>query len=360
MAKRTHDPDEYRMSFGEHLEELRKCMIRALVGIGAVAVFTFIFGRDIIGILVEPLNRVQIDAGIPPTTITRTPMGGFNSWVKVSLISAAILAAPWVAYQVWLFISAGLYDHERRVVRKLVPFSAVMTLLGVLFAYYIILPVSLTFLLFFSVNFGPPGGESEGVFKFLSDATKSWTGGDDADAQDADKTDADDQSSADDMTATLERVPQLEADPPHPKPGQIWVNTTQNALKIRVGDRTMIAQLSVSALVSPLIELSDYINFALWIMLGIVVAFQVPVLMVVGGAAGVLDPDFLARSRKYIIFICFVLGAVLTPADPISMFVLAVPLWVLFEFGLFLIRGMRKKKAAAEAAESSGAKNGGE
>lgn len=337
MAKKTVDPDDFRMSFGDHLEELRTRLIRSLIGVAIIACGTFYFGRDIVGWLVVPLNRRQVAAGLPPTTITPTVMGGFAVYIKVALISAAVIGAPWIAYQVWQFIAAGLYAHERRVAYILAPFSVVMTALGVMFMYYILLPVSLAFLLFFTVRFGPPAGDEPGFMDFLSDFAAEWTGGDEDDTT-ADQVTIEEDPPPADADATFQTVPRFDVDPEKPRPGQIWVNTKQNALKVRVGEKTMIAHLSVSALVSPLISLPEYISFALWIMLGIVVAFQMPVIMLVGGWTGILEAGFLAQYRKYIVFICFVAGAILTPADPISMVVLAVPLWCLFEMGLIGIR----------------------
>lgn len=349
----TNHPDNYRMSFGDHLEELRKRLLMGIIGVAIAAVLTLAYGKDLIQWLVVPLNNAQIKAGIPPVTVVPKPTDGFTIYLKVSLIGAAVLAAPWLAYQAWLFISAGLYAHERKVVYVLAPFSAIMTFLAVMFMYYILLPVSLAFLLMFTVNYGEPGGEDGSIFQGLIDSSGSWAGDDNTGKVTPDEnpkinTNPDQEV---DLSSTLGAVPQYEVDPEKPFRGQIWVNTKQNALKVRVDERIMVVQLSVSALVSPLINLSEYISFAMFLMLGIVVAFQLPVIMVIGGKAGIINPDFFAKQRKYVVFICFVAGAVLTPADPISMIVLAVPLWALFEIGLLGVRMVRPKPGDSDGSD---------
>ena len=64
---------------------------------------------------------------MPPNTIVTSVTAGFTVYIKVALISAAVIGAPWIVYQIWKFIEAGLYAHERKVVYILAPFSTIMT-----------------------------------------------------------------------------------------------------------------------------------------------------------------------------------------------------------------------------------------
>lgn len=365
------DPDEFRMSFGDHLDELRGRLVKAIGGIVLAACFTLMYGQDLIELLVEPLNRAQIAEGLPPITVTRSPMAPFMIYIKVSLISAIIIAAPWVVYQLWKFISAGLYAHEKKVIHILAPFSGTMTVLAVAFMYYVMLPVSLAFFMLFAVSYGPSGGDSSNPVAFLTRSIKAIMGGDEGKrlervgpiSPELGTIFDNDSSKAAGVTWKLEtgpqrildgsilNVPSLAEDPEEPVEGQIWVNTKKNSLKIVVGERVMVAQLSVSSLVSPLIELGEYISFVVFMTLGIVIAFQVPVIMTIGGAMGVMNSAFFINFRKHVILICVVMGAVLTPSDPISMLVLAVPLYLLFEFGLLIIRTQEKTKARKAAEE---------
>lgn len=347
MAAIPAHPDEYRMSFAEHLDELRTRMIRALLGVGLAMILTLWKGQIILTWLVEPLNRAQRSAGVAAELIDTKPMGTFSVYMKVSLAAAFILAAPWVLYQIWLFIAAGLYQNERRVFYVLAPFSTLMMVLGVAFLYYIMLPISLAFLLYFSTSFGPAGGEGPGLFQFLSDVAadsagpQQKQGAADAPAEPG----APGAAATDPATAPplIFRVPMLEQDPETRISGQTWINTKQNAMKVQFGSRVMVANLKVESVISPMIELNEYISFVVMLALGMIVAFQTPVLMMVLGWVGIVDAATLSSYRKYIVFACFVVAAVLTPADPVSMFVLAIPLWGLFEVGLVLMRMMGRR-----------------
>lgn len=120
------------MSFGEHLEDLRRRLIHALAGIVAAALVTFYFGFHIMAWLARPFLEALAALGLPPQVYVRDPTLGFRLYLKVSLISAVIVASPWVVYQLWRFIASGLYAHEKRVAYMLAPFSAVMTVLAIL------------------------------------------------------------------------------------------------------------------------------------------------------------------------------------------------------------------------------------
>jgi sec-independent protein translocase protein TatC len=86
--------------------------------------------------------------------ITLNVQEAFMTYIKVSLISGLILTSPWVIYQLWLFVAAGLYPHERKYVYTYLPTSIGLFLGGVVFCYYFVFPVMLSFLLGFNVRMG--------------------------------------------------------------------------------------------------------------------------------------------------------------------------------------------------------------
>lgn len=104
------------------------------------------------------------------------------------------------------------------------------------------------------------------------------------------------------------------------------------------------------SMLHPIFEVGQYIGFVALLTLGIVVAFQLPVGMMIVGWSGVVDPALLARYRRHCLFGCFVLGAALTPVDVISMLVLAVPLYGLFELGLIVMRAAYRRSPAGTRA----------
>ncbi len=86
--------------------------------------------------------------------IAISPAEAFMAYMKISLISGLILTAPWVFYQIWAFIAAGLYPKERRYVYRAVPFSAALFVIGALFFLFVIAWVTLKFFLMFGDTVG--------------------------------------------------------------------------------------------------------------------------------------------------------------------------------------------------------------
>ena len=79
-----------------------------------------------------------------------SPAAGFVSYVKIALMAGLILSSPWVFYQIWMFVAAGLYAHEKRYVHTAVPFSATLFVIGALFFLFVVAPLTLGFLVKFN------------------------------------------------------------------------------------------------------------------------------------------------------------------------------------------------------------------
>jgi sec-independent protein translocase protein TatC len=80
------------------------------------------------------------------------PADGFVSYMEICMVAGAVIASPWIFYQLWLFIAAGLYPNEKRYVYMAIPFSAGLFIIGVLFFTIIIAPLTLRFLVMFNKN----------------------------------------------------------------------------------------------------------------------------------------------------------------------------------------------------------------
>jgi sec-independent protein translocase protein TatC len=138
-----------RMSFLEHLEELRSRIIRALIGVGvAFAIsltFTYQLWQFVSAPAVDALKTLKVN---PPELAQIDPMDGFNTiWVKLPILCSIFIASPWILYQVWAFISPGLYRRERRWAAPFIICSAGLFISGGLFAYFVAFRYGLTFLL---------------------------------------------------------------------------------------------------------------------------------------------------------------------------------------------------------------------
>jgi sec-independent protein translocase protein TatC len=96
-------------------------------------------------------------------------------------------------------------------------------------------------------------------------------------------------------------------------------------------------------------DISSFLNFALTIFFAFGVAFEVPIAVFLFIWSGLTDPDSLAAKRPYVVVGCFVVAMLLTPPDPFTQSMLAIPMWALFELGIFAGRVIRRKQEAEEA-----------
>ena len=136
------------MSFLDHLEELRKRIIHSLIGVG-VALCASWWAADYLFHLV---SRPIVAAGVQ-LNMTK-PTEGFNLELKLAILAAVFLAAPYILAQVWLFISPGLYKHERRYALPFIIFSSLLFVTGGLFGYFVAFPFALQFLLQWEKDMG--------------------------------------------------------------------------------------------------------------------------------------------------------------------------------------------------------------
>ncbi len=137
-----------RMSFLEHLEELRSRLIKSLIGIIVAFGVSLTFASPLWTVVSKPARAALVTLGYPPDLVQITPMEAFNTiWVKLPILCAVFLASPWVLYQVWAFISPGLYRRERRWAVPFIVCTAGLFILGGLFAYFVAFRYGLTFLL---------------------------------------------------------------------------------------------------------------------------------------------------------------------------------------------------------------------
>jgi sec-independent protein translocase protein TatC len=143
------EPGMLRMSFLEHLEELRVRLFYAVAGFGVAFILSLTFCQQLWDVVSQPAVKALTTLGIKPPNLTQiSPMEGFNViWVKVPFLTSIFLASPWLLYQVWAFVSPGLYKRERKWAVPFVVSTAGLFITGGLFAYFVAFRYGLTFLL---------------------------------------------------------------------------------------------------------------------------------------------------------------------------------------------------------------------
>ncbi|HET7102561.1 MAG TPA: twin-arginine translocase subunit TatC [Terracidiphilus sp.] len=138
------------MSLMEHLEELRRRIVHSALYLCAGFIVAYFYHVQLYALVEEPLNRLNIKLNYTH------PMDPLNLYLQVSLIGGAILASPFILYQVWLFIAPGLYQTERRFVIPFMTATVGLFLTGAAFGYFWVLPGALKILIVdFGSNFNP-------------------------------------------------------------------------------------------------------------------------------------------------------------------------------------------------------------
>lgn len=144
------------MSFLEHLEELRRRIFLSAIGVVVGFCACFAYADQIYGFMEKPLLAAYKVNGLGAQKLVYlNPIDPFNLYIQLALIAGLFLASPWVLYQVWLFISPGLYRRERRYVVPFVFCTSALFISGGVFAYYYAFPIVLKFLVGYAHRFQP-------------------------------------------------------------------------------------------------------------------------------------------------------------------------------------------------------------
>lgn len=238
-------------SFISHLIELRNRLLRAMIGWLIAFIALFPFADKLYSLLAEPLlSKLPQGAQMIATAVT-TP---FFVPMKVTMLTAFLIALPWMIYQCWAFIAPGLYAHEKRLIRPLLAAAMALFFVGMAFAYFVVFPVVFGFL----VGSAPQG-------------------------------------------------------------------------------------------VAVMTDIAEYLDFVIGLFVAFGFAFEVPIAVVLMALMGWVTLDQLKESRSYVIVGAFVLGAIFTPPDIVSQCMLAVPLWLLYELGLLVVRWLPQPPASDSA-----------
>jgi sec-independent protein translocase protein TatC len=143
-----------RMSFFDHLVELRKRLIHAAIAIVLGTGVGLLLSKHFITFIVQPMHMALRSAGLEDNLYYTSPAGYVSLVINLGLYLGIAIAMPYVLYQVWLFVAPGLFKHERNAVAGFIISSMFLFLCGVAFAYFIMLPTTLKFLIGFA-NEGP-------------------------------------------------------------------------------------------------------------------------------------------------------------------------------------------------------------
>jgi sec-independent protein translocase protein TatC len=306
---KENDPEDMfkdtRMSFGDHIEDLRIHLWRGIIGFLVALLASFFVGKYLVEFIGKPVREqllayqkdklkkirkdleeanssyekyneprvierkmrkpggewetweieerplqmaldnyeVQILAITRPTLTTLSVQEGFVVYFKVCVVAAIVVASPWLFYQIWSFVAAGLYPHEKRYVNRYLPISVTLFLAGVALCEFVVLPLAISYLLSFN----------------------EWLG------------------------------------------------------------------------LEPELRLSEWLSFAIMVPLIFGVAFQMPLVMLFLNRMGIMTVEQYLKRWRISLFALMILAALMIPSpDPLSFLSLALPLWGLYWLGIFM------------------------
>jgi sec-independent protein translocase protein TatC len=250
--------EEERMPLTSHLEELKTRLIRILIAIGAGFGVCYLFKDWSFRIITRPL----VDAMPAQSSMIFTGLPeAFFIHMKIAFFASLFLTAPYTLFEIWRFISPGLYKNEKRLVFPFLFFSTILFIGGILFGYFIALPPAFRFFVSFSTDF-----------------------------------------------------------------------------------------------LKPMISFREYLSLTLKFLLAFGLCFEMPVFMFFLAKIGVVNAKMLSKNRRYAILIIFIVAAILTPSpDAISQVLMALPLMVLYEVSIILVKFAQKSKSAPEESEETAA-----
>lgn len=193
--------------------------------------------------LATTIGAAQLRVGRRPTLATLSATEAFIVYFKVSIYCGIVIASPWIFYQMWSFVAAGLYAHEKRLVNVYLPVSVTLFLSGIALCEFLVIPEALKYLLSFNE----------------------------------------------------------------------WMN------------------------LEPDLRLNEWLSFAIFMPLVFGAAFQLPLVMLVLYRLGIMDVETYRKHRRIAMFLMAVLAVILAASpDAFSMMSLTVPLWILYELGIWI------------------------
>jgi len=316
------------MTIGEHLDDLRRCLVRSLLAFVVACLACIWPAKYLLELIARPVVMALRKHGQPDSFLATSPVEAILIYVKVVVFAGLVISAPYIILQIWNFIAVGLYGSEKKWVYKLAPTSIGLFVTGVVFMYLFALVLTLNFLVGFSNWLPLPQAQPTRLDRIL-------LGGDDVEP-----------ASTQPAIRDAPVVPVFDQDPSEPPVGAIWFNLLDRKLKYKGADETYSVQLQRDdrrALVTTHFRIGEYLTFVLVLTVAFGLAFQMPLVVVFLVRSGLVSIRTLQSYRKVVYLVVVIIAGVIAPPDLLSHVMLSGPMVLLFEVGL-LFAGRRAKR----------------
>lgn len=333
----------------EHLTELRSRLINAVIALFICVIICFVFAQDIYNILTHPLCQELKDRGEECELIFTGLQEKFFTDLRLSLFGGLFLSFPLVANQLWRFVAPGLYREEQAAFRPFLIATPLLFCCGSALVYFFVMPLAFGFFLDYGISdleAAPPPAEVAAAIRASLESA-----GDDALTPNAIATAAFAGQEAIQIASRQAMVTEAAKALAEAAPGTPLEQVAFQAM--RAGAEARDALLAAVTAASEartyfLGKVNEYLSLVMTLIFAFGLAFQLPVLLTLLGRAGLVDSDGLARGRKYAVVGILAAAAVLTPPDPFSQLGLGIPIYLLYEISILLVRAVERKRAQRE------------
>ena len=155
--------DEKKLPLTSHLQEMRKRLVFSFIAVGLGFALCYAFSQTLFDILAAPLVKMMPPGG---TLIFTSVAEAFFTYMKVAFVGGLVVTSPFILYQVWAFVAPGLYRNEKKYAIPFILAGSVAFILGILFGYWVALPVGFKFLLGYATDFIKPMPSIKEYFSF--------------------------------------------------------------------------------------------------------------------------------------------------------------------------------------------------
>ncbi len=401
----AEEKDDFRMSLMEHLGELRTRLLRFTIAVVVLGAASLVFARELYGILMRPVLLA-----LPPDAaalVYTSAIEEINVLMKIGLYAGIFLSTPVLLWQVWGFVSPGLYPKERKLAAPFILFGTLAFLAGALFCYFLLLPQMFTFLLqkedAMAINrrMSTAKLHEEDAVRYLRlgdcERAAAWA----RTASGALKAPGDGQTTEGAFGMTLLPKPEIDVLARIEGLGRIIDalslarGTALAAKLVEVTDKRSEAVKSygdgefsrattqldeaagvlvtaadergdeVAALwelekllgvgqarteslnwTRPMLSMEEQLTLVLVLELAFGLIFELPLVMAVLGLVGLVNSKFLFKYQRHAFVVCLIAAAVITPTgDAVNLALMAGPMLLCYELGVVLVWLVEKRRA---------------
>ncbi len=401
--------DEFRMSLMEHLGELRKRLMRVTIAVLILGSASLVFAREVYGLLMRPvLLALPSDSA---ALVYTSAIEEINVLMKIGLYAGIFMSTPVLLWQIWGFVSPGLYENERKLAAPFIIFGTLAFLAGATFCYLVLLPQMFTFLLqkedatAITQRMSSARLHEEDAVRYLRlgdfQRAGAWSRAalGDLQAPGEGKTEQGAfgltliPKAGVDVQARLEGLGRLidaiaVAQGPSASPLLIaatdkrgdavkaWSEGNFYAATARLDEAAQVlmgvvpeksgevaalwelekllgvAQARSESLnwTKPMLSMNEQLTLVLVLELAFGVIFELPLVMAVLGLVGLVNSKFLFKYQRHAFVVCLIVAALITPTgDAVNLALMAGPMLLCYELGVVLVWLVEKRRARTEA-----------